>query len=250
MVGEDSDFQLQAAKKADALRQQELDDLNAERENLPNGRQKRFLSQDKRDENDPKKKAERQREFISRLQQLLASDPAYKALYDDTFNKLKEAERQAEEAMETAILALEKAKANLQDILDSAARTSEGIRVFRDQNGQVWTEDGQLVEGEVLDEIVWGDNNPSREELLNSRKNIEKVENYIRELQSYQVNVLGHIRDRMTDERNPPQKQELEHFQEDVKNHMSAFEQKRAVVLNEEIAVQPTRIPTGDIPKL
>ncbi len=226
MVNEDANFPDREAKLADERRQQELDDLNNERAGRVTGRQERFLNQEMRDERDSNKKAQRQQEFISRLQRLLASDPAYKALYDDTFNKLSEAERKAELAMEAAVLALENANSALQDVLGRAARLSGGTRVFRDANGQVWTEDGQLVEGDTLNEIVWHGNEPSREDLISSRKNVKQIETYIRDMQIYQTNVLGHIRNRMTDEDNLVKKDEFKQFQNDMKQMPTFTETK------------------------
>lgn len=248
MVNEDTNFPGREAKLADERRRQELDDLNNERAGRVTGRQERFLTQEMRDERDPNKKAQRQQEFISRLQRLLASDPAYKALYDDTFNKLKEAERKAEQVMEAAVLALENANNILQDILDRAARLSDGTRVFRDANGQVWSEDGHLIEGDTLNEIIWHGNEPSREELISSRQNVKQIETYIRDMQIYQTNVLGHIRNRMTDEDNLVKKDELIGFHEDVKT-MPSFE-RIAPAKDSSVVNQPELSSSIQIPKV
>ncbi|WP_141702046.1 hypothetical protein [Methyloceanibacter stevinii] len=113
---------LQAAFFA-AVRRQDFDDLQNELAGRETGRLERFLSPDERERiRDGKSKGERHADAMTRLQWMLSNNAEYAALYNDTFDKLREAEQAAERALEKARRALAKAEHDLQTTLDSAAR--------------------------------------------------------------------------------------------------------------------------------
>ncbi|ODA66590.1 hypothetical protein A7A08_02357 [Methyloligella halotolerans] len=236
---------LQAAFFA-AVRRQDFEDLQNEMAGRETGRLARFLSPDERERiKDGKSKSERQAEAMTRLQWMLANDPEYAALYEDTFAKLREAEQAAERALERARLALAKAEQDLQTTLDSAARLQDGTRVFKDQNGQVRTEHGGKVSDLDAASIDWRGDEPSYEQLSAHRERVAGLNQSIGHVQEIQVNSLGRIRDRMSDEDNPTTSDELESFLPELDDAMADI-LKVETAISEEATAAPLAV-TPDI---
>ena len=178
-------------------RLQDLEDYQNELAGRETGRAARFLPPGARG-GQSKERQERERRNWSRLQMLLYTDPAYTALYNDTMDLLTSAEAATEKALANA-------EQELSDLLDNAARLPDGRAVFMDGDGNVWTESGKPVDPAKAEGIEWPDDSPSYEEYLKRRQAVD-------EIRRYQVDVLGHARDRMTDPDNPPSTDELEDF--------------------------------------
>ena len=210
------------SKAAMDKRQRDFDDLNAEMSGLERGVAIRFFNNPDSERN-PRGKAARARNAqMSALDRMLA-DPAYRALYDQTMGKLRDAELATERALEDARADLMQAEADMDDILDNANRLSDGSRVFRDADGNVRREDGTLVTGPELDEIVWKDG-PTYEEYEAQRTRLENTRQRINDLTEYQVTVLGDARDRLEDTDNPPSTSEIEAIQSEIADVMAKAE--------------------------
>ena len=200
-------------------KRQDRDDLNNEMAGREVGRIKRFLlegyagpaAQKRRDE---------EREHLSALMAILHSSAAYAALYDQTMDALRNAEAATEAVLAEARGVLANADEALADLMDNANTLPDGTKVFRDRDGNVYTEDGRLVEGEALESIHWRGNAPSYEDFLAHRKAVSDAQATIDAILRYQTDTLGHARDRLTDEDNPPTKEELEEIQRGIENEM------------------------------
>lgn len=244
------EFDEKARAAADEHKKMEFEDLQRELMGIEGPREARFLDADIRDSRDINKRGEKDAQRISRLQLLLLQDPAYAALYNETFDKLRDAERAAEIALASAILTRDAVQRFLQEMLDRAPRLPDGTHVFRDAQGQVWTEDGQLVDPALAEGIEWRGNEFSYEQYLAQKDTLQSVEDHIQALTHYQINVLGHVRDRMTDEKNPASKEDMESFQRDiggrfpVATYAHTFDKS---AIEPEIAHDSTLI---DVPKL
>lgn len=211
MRGDDETGGNKPLKKAE----QDRDDLNNEMAGREVGRAKRFLPGDANPAS-VRRRREQQREFQSGLMALLQSDPEYAALYNDTMDKLRRAEQATEAALVEAKDALSQAKDYYEEGLGNASTLPDGTRVFRDGDGNVRTEDGRLIEGDELDQITWRDGAPSYEDILARRQAIERAEQAIEAIRRYQVDVLGTVRDRLTNEDDPPTMEELEEIQKRI----------------------------------
>ncbi len=130
---------------------------------------------------------------------LALQDQEYAALYQDVSVLLSNIETATEAALERAQKALD-------DVTKNAARLPDGRAVFKDKDGNVWTEDGKRVDPKTTAGIVWPDGAPTREEYLERRRALE-------ELRRYQVDVIGKARDRMNDPDDPLSKDELKRIQ-------------------------------------
>lgn len=217
------------SKRDEARRQaeRELDAFNAEDSGTLAGYRGKHLPDDpdERKQRAEKKDAEAKRK-LSALQSLLASDPAYAALYNETFDKLRDAESATESALTAAQAALGMAKEDLADTLDAASTLPDGTKVFRDANGDVFTEDGERVPAEDQESIVWREGSPSYEDYLKKREAADAAQARIDALRDYQTNVLGDARNRLEDEDAPPDKDELE----EIGNEIEAVQIGRAHV--------------------
>jgi len=204
----------------EAQRRRDFADLQNEQQGLETGRMARFLSGDVRERRKPGSERRSGERDLSRLQQLLATNAAYAAAYESTWDALDEAEGKAKAALATLTRKVSADNERLQLIRDTAARLPDGTRVFRDRGGTVWTEHSRLLESEAADSIVWSGVEPSYEEFQAAKDSVAETGAAIAEVERYQVDVLGHARDRLSDEDNPPDLEELETIQERIETQM------------------------------
>lgn len=204
--------------EAAARRRQDFEDLNLEMAGVSVGRVRRFLPEGAHPDSLQKRREKERSEQTALM--ILMTDPEYAALYNDTMDKLREAELATEAALAEAVEALDRAKADHKDGLDGASTLPDGTKVFRDADGNVFTEDGELVEGHDLDDIQWRDGAISHEEFLARKKALEEAEQAHTALLRYQTNVLGAARDRLSDQHDPPDMDELRDIQQQIDAHM------------------------------
>ena len=212
--------------EAETLRRRLEDerDFWAEMSGIDNGKIARFLSgierEKRRDDRKGTASARSQREDLTRLQILLASNSAYAQLYHETFDALREAEDATDRAILKAQTALEEARRRFEDTLDRAATTPDGTRVFRDKWGQVWTEhDERLSEADSAN-IAWRSSYPGYEAFVEDREAVHHSLTRLEALQGYRVDTLGRIRDRLMDEDDPPSAEELEQHRREMWERM------------------------------
>lgn len=197
-----------------------------------------------------KKRKERERERLSRLLQLLQSDPEYAALYEDTMSRLRDAENATAQALTQATKELHTANDELSNTMDRANRLSDGTRVFKDLEGRIRNKNGDLIDGEVLDQIVWRDDAPTYEEFLAKKKAAEQAQHNVDAILRYQVDVLGNARQRLTDEDNPPTKGELKDIQNDIDSRVPEIVKKHDPAQFSSAAPVIKNSASVDIPKL
>ena len=220
-------------RHADRVRRRDFDDLQREIAGLEVGRQRRFRGGE--DEKNPRTREgrqARQQAQLTALEIMLATDSAYRALYNDTMDQLRAAEIATETALTKAEAAHDQAKEEIQDILARAATLPDGARVFRDADGNVRREDGTLVSGLNADSIVWPEDALDYETFLARKEALEQAQQTIEDIRAYQVDVLGNARDRLTDPNDPPSKDDLRQIQRDI-------EEKNPAAQRTEHAVEP-----------
>mgnify|MGYP003110459088 CR=1 FL=1 len=159
------------------------------------------------------------REF-TRLMDLINSDLAYAAARQEFGTFLSDVEQATETALAKARKANDQAQDGLQSILDSANRLPDGRAVFRDANGNVYTEDGEQVSAEDAASIVWKDAAPSYEDYQAARTKAEEARQQLEDVERYQRDVLGPARDRFDDEDNPMTLDEFEQHKKRIEEEM------------------------------
>jgi len=216
---DDSNDQLKRAFR-EAERRQDFADFQNEQQGLETGRMTRFLSGEELERRKPGGESRERERDMSRLQQLLATNAIYAATYDATWNALEEAEDKTMAALAALTRKAAADNERLQAIVDNSARLPDGTRVFRDTEGTVWTEHGRLVEPEAAETIVWTGIEPTYGEFRAAGDTVAETDAAILEIERYQVDVLGQARDRLTDDDNPPDLEELETIQEQIEMQM------------------------------
>lgn len=190
-----------------------------------------------------------QQQYASRLQALLANDASYARLHAGTMDALGDAEEATDRAITKAQKALEQAQQQLDQTLSRAAKLSDGTRVFRDARGNVWNERGQRVSEADAAGIEWRGDEPAYEQFLEDGESVNDRLARVEELQGYRIDTLGGIRDRMTDEENPPSADEMERFQHDIQDKMPS-EAKAELASSQPVTVAASPASLQDIPKL
>ena len=234
-------------------------DLKAEMAGLPNGKMARFLGEDHRDDRRHGRSGggdTRKAENLSRLQMLLASNPAYARAYTQTVDAMRNAENAAAEALAKLEAAHAKAERELQDMLDHAARLPDGRRVFRDERGQVRDEHGGRVSELDAAAIQWRGDEPTWENYEGQRAYTSQLSRGIDEMRGAQVD-LGDIRGEMTDKEHPPSetrmgelRERAERYQKRTEEVLAEASRKEAMPAHEATNTQPERVAGLDIPSL
>ena len=195
------------------------DDLQREIAGLEVGRQRRFRGDD--DQANPRSKERREaRQQAARtaLEQLLATDPHYRALYTQTMDQIRAAEIAAERALIEAETTRDRAQEDLQDVLDRAARLDDRTRLFRDADGNVRREDGSLVSGPEAEAIMWPDGAPTYETYRAHKDALVQAQQAIEDIRTYQVDVLGAARDELANPNKPPPEERLREIQRQIED--------------------------------
>ena len=192
-----------------------MHDWHREMSGVQASRISKHLGEDARETDASTRRSGRSGEVLSALDLALMADPAYAELYDGTFNRLREAEAAAERALIKAEEALADAMAALNTTLDRAATLEDGTRVFKDAQGNVWTEHGQIVDEATAAGIEWKGHEPAHETFLIREQAVQEAQAHIHALHGYQVR-LGEFRERLSDEDNPVTKAELESINREI----------------------------------
>ncbi|ODR95211.1 hypothetical protein AUC70_05800 [Methyloceanibacter stevinii] len=120
--------------------------------------------------------------------------------------------------------------------------------MFRDEKGKVWTEHGEEVSEPDAASIAWTGNEPSHEQYLSDKAAVQHLGGTITDIERYQVDTLGRIRDRMSDQDNPPSADEIEKFKTEIMEEMPESVEIMLADDNAKLNASPTAAVT--IPKL
>lgn len=207
MTTEDNDQKrLEAAREADGR----LDEHAAELSGIASARIAKHLPENHSSK--PKareRRAEKARAQRATLEMLLASDPAYREAHEQAMGTLQSLEAQAETALIAVRAAIETEMGALDEMRGRGSVLPDGRKVYLNAKGEARTEDGVRIEGPILDAVIWREDAPSYEEVKAQRERVAQLEKREKDILRYQTDVLGHARDRLTDNRNPPSREEI-----------------------------------------
>lgn len=243
-----SNWEIEAAR----TREEDRRDYERELAGIDIGREARFhgteFVEERRQGRSGASGAQRsaQRDFTSRLQMLLATNPGYAALYNDTLGALGDAEKAADDALEKLEAALTKARRETQNMLERAAKLPGGRPVFKDKDGQVWDEHGEHISADQAASIQWRGDEPTREAFIEKQASADKIAEDINDIRRGRVDILGKFREEMSDTENPPTEGRLEEIDVEARKFQHSVESKlERHGLRERIA-EP--MPTPDTP--
>lgn len=187
-----------------------LDEFDAELSGTVSGRIAKHLPEDHSSKPGARqRRAEKARAHRMTLEMLLAGDPAYRAAHEQAMGTLQDLEAQTEVALTAVRAAIETETDALDEMRGRGSVLPDGRKVYRDDNGDAFTEDGEKIDGPALDGVVWRDDAPSYEEIKAQRERIAQLRQRETNILRYQTDVLGHARARLTDNENPPSREEV-----------------------------------------
>lgn len=228
---------------AEKKRRTDFDDLQNEQADRETGRARKYYPRDHDGSQSAKAKEER---YLSALKRMLQNE-TYLALYNQTDDLLTKAETATEKMLPQAEQQSRRDDEALDDMLEKANKLPDGTAVFRDKDGNIYTEDGGLIEAAEAESIVWKDNAPTYEDYRKQKQDAEKSRQQVEDIRRYQVDVLGNARERLHDENNPLSPEELKEMQQEVKGQAPALV---APELAPDMSSTDTRaVPSGNIVK-
>lgn len=206
---------------------QNHDDLQNEIAGREVGRLKRFGVGDELSDAALQKKEQKKDFMLTALAQLM-QDIEYFKLYNNTSLLLHDLMRVTDEALENSTSRLESLLQRRDELLENANRLADGRVVFKNNNGDIVTENDEIITDQVLlDGVVWKDNATTYEEYVENRDAIGTTRSDIDEITHYQNDVLGNAMDRLKDVDDPLSKEELKEMQEQVTDQMPKSIQSR-----------------------
>lgn len=204
------EFNLVAKAMQEKQRLNTLDDYNHELSGVDVGRQQRFFNKENTvTQEEKRRKASDRIQQLTALQALLNSDPEYAKLYNDVTKLLSEAEIKADNVLEICREKLEHAERMNQENLDNATRLSGGRRVFQGEDGAAYDENDQLIDPDIAEGIVWKKFSPSRDKFKTDKEFLNESQSAYDKAYHERYSILGEIRDKIENEDNPLQKDEL-----------------------------------------
>lgn len=214
-----NDFDVIENATAEKRRAQDFDDLQNEASGNEVGRIPRFLSPEARAILIEKRNG-KQSAAMSALDIMLLENPEYAEFYGNAMDKLADYEQAAETALTNALDDAERGNVALKDIVERAATLPDGTRVFRDANGEVWSESGEKIARDVAEKIEWQGSEPSREVFLQQLKSNQAHEKAIIDIRLYQSDVLGTTREWMANPDKPPSMEDIQEKFDEIELRM------------------------------
>ncbi|MEP3247776.1 MAG: hypothetical protein ABJN40_07380 [Sneathiella sp.] len=210
------EFNIIAKAQADAIRQQNWDDLNRETSGVNTTRMSRFLSEEARDAlQEAKGSNNGSSRKISTFDWLLINDPGYQALYQGvvednraTQSKLLNLQDRLDDAIETA-------HADIKDSLKGAVTLPDGRKAFLDDNGVAWTSDNKRVDDAITAGIDWT-GRESRSSYLAKLKRLQDLKAIKADSHAAEQR-LGDVTNKLQDRDPPPTKDQLKALKDDNK---------------------------------
>ena len=188
----------------------EFSDLQDEIAGRDNGKARRFISRDQ----DPREQSRKDRQdatqaAISALQARLA-DPEYRAAYERAHDAVDRAQAALDEALLENAEEIERLAIRAREMDEAAAQLPDGTAVFMDANGTLRTADGRRLGSEdIPSSLVIPADAPSYEDRAAVRDASEAARTRGAELAGIQTDVIDPARERLHDEDDPLELDEL-----------------------------------------
>ncbi|AEI93870.1 hypothetical protein [Roseobacter litoralis] len=196
-----------------------FDDLQREIAGLDVGRQTRFFVDGGSDPDGSKReKSDRAvTRALTALERLLSQDAEYAQLYHEVRDDVARIEMVVTNELMAAQGKAMAEAATVFDMRNRAGTLPDGTVVFRSaETGEVFTEDGKALAAGDEEDVTWKKDSPSWEDYSAAVDRTDAAQQRVRDLQTYQAEVLQPARDKLEDQDNPPTEQELEDIKRDI----------------------------------
>lgn len=182
---------------------------------------------------------------------LLANNPAYAELHAEALQSWRDTEDAAEKALRQIEAALEQARTAHEKRLERASLI-DGKRVFRDEDGSVWTEDDIRLPDEVAAGIQWKGDEPTRKEFKAGQARIDELIRSGDRIRGIQVEVAD-LGAELNDNENPPSSERTEEIKDTLEDYrQEVHDERRRLGLVEDVGMtaEPSLPVATNIPKL
>lgn len=174
---------------------------------------------------DKKERDERQR-LARHVEAILSDQERYDALFNDTMDLLKQAEIAADQHiidLKNRITAHEEIFAKKLDGVNRVNDgTAEGMIVFKNSNGDIVDKNGERITDQAkIDGIVWRDGAMTYEEYVAGQNKTAELKEALKKVERYRTETLGDARERLTDEENKPDYEEVEEIRDLIQDKAS-----------------------------
>lgn len=222
--------------ETDFRREKDLDDYHNELMGNDVGRIQRFGFEHGRQEAAADEKRKK-----SAFEQMMFNE-AYRAAWESAMDAVNRAENAVYEALIQASYDVSVAETSYNDLLDQATTTADGTKVFRDKDGNVYTEDGEPLPAEIAESLVWDDNAPTWEEYSASKEKLTNAQSRYSEVNA-KSGRLVEIREELTDQNDPLSIVEIQAREQEATDIRNAVDQSVRHDVEIKHAQQPVIAP-------
>jgi len=147
------------------------------------------------------------------LDWLLQNDAVYAQAWQQTSHLLSDVANEADLLLVRLHNERNALTDQIDNAIDRAATLPDGRKVFRDKDGNVVDADGNQIENDFVEGIIWRGDEPTFEEYLALTDRLARLDNAIRDVQGIETE-LGDMRNDLEDQDAPPSQNELDDFKD------------------------------------
>lgn len=177
----------------------------------------------------------------SAFEQMMLSE-AYRAAWMDAMNAVNKAENALYEALVDASNDLSLVQNIHKDLMDNAATTADGTKVFRDKDGHAYNEKGERLSADIAATIIWPDDAPTWEEYSESSDKLRTAKGRYKDINA-KSDRLAEIREELNDKDNPLSLDEIEDREQEALDIRSSVDQSVRHEVELKQAQQPAVAP-------
>ena len=225
----------------DLRREKDLDDYHNELMGNEVGRIQRFGFEHGRQEAAADEKRKK-----SAFEQMMFNE-VYRAAWESAMDAVNEAESAVYEALIQASHDLSEAERRHNDLLRRASTTPEGIKVFGDRDGNIYTENGEPLTAEVVASLVRDDKAPTWEDYSGSREKLIAAQIHHSDIYA-KSDRLVEIREELTDENNPASIERIDELAEEAAQIQVSVQPEQIRDATMSITTSETAIPDIALP--
>ncbi|MDQ0314611.1 hypothetical protein [Amorphus orientalis] len=196
--------------QAEARRQVDFDDSQQELRGVEVGRIGRFLSPEAREAAKEGRGGSGRSDAGMTALEIALTQADYAEAFHAAEKEIREAQKIVDDLQDDITATIEKMDSRIEEMLDAAATLPDGTKAFMDENGDVWTVDGDRVDQAIVDGIEW-DGRPSLETYQSQIAGRERLQELSAEGDGLSLR-LGEINNELHNEDHPPSKEEIEAY--------------------------------------
>lgn len=199
----------------------DLIDINNEMAGRGTGRAQRFLNAGEHGPDSEKEEEEKEERRFNELMRLL-QDPEYARLYQEAVNTIGDIEDAAARALAKLDREGEIVSQRLEELRNAAAELPDGRKIFLDEDGRLYAEDGTDVTDQKDSVRGLSANTTRLKDYKQARESAEDVERRKREIEGYLRDDIDPFKRRLADPDNPITPDEIRLHLQDGKDKMPA----------------------------